>query len=98
METRRVKTKAKVITLEQEFLSLLDFYEDGEYSKVKFKSGYQNDNIIFEDNQVRFCPKNIAINNYNIAKIPARYSKCKNITLDNGGCELLVLIKVYKML
>ena len=32
METRRVKTKAKVITLEQEFLSLLDFYEDGEYS------------------------------------------------------------------
>ena len=57
METRRVKTKAKVITLEQEFLSLLDFYEDGEYSKVKFKSGYQNDNIIFEDNQVRFCPK-----------------------------------------
>ena len=89
METRGVKTKAKVITLEQEFLSLLEFYEDGEYSKVKFKSGYQNDNIIFEDNQVRFCPKNIAINNYNIAKIPARYSKCKNITLDNGGWEII---------
>ena len=49
------KLKKKVITYEQEFLSLLDFYEDGEFSKVKFKSGYQNDNIIFEDNKVRFA-------------------------------------------
>ena len=65
---------------------------------MKFKSGYQNDNIIFEDNKVRFCPKNIAINNYNIAKIPTRYSKCKNITLIMVAGKSLEQIKVYKML
>lgn len=92
--------KKKAIYDEAKFLSNLVFYEDAEFSKVKSKDEFvcdecdlqgvkcESQGVVYIDNSVAFCSRKKKINTYNSALIPARYSKCRNLRLDNGNWVL----------
>jgi len=72
----------------------IDFFSSNDLSRVKFKDGFvcpncdNNSGFIYHDDSVSICPIKTSINLYNSANIPARFSKCRNTTLDNGSWEI----------
>ena len=72
----------------------LEFFIKEELSKVKNKKNFtcpfctENSGFIYMDESVKKCKREYAMNLYNLANIPARFSKCKNTTYDNGEWQI----------
>ena len=80
---------------EQELLSGLIFYTQSSFSKVRSKKGFfcsmcGNEGVVYTENGVLFCPRRRSMNIYNSSLIPSRFSKCRNIRLDNGNWEVIL--------
>ena len=87
-----MKTNNKVEYNDYKLLKNLEFYSVSDFSKVRSKTGFNCeeciDGVIYTDDGVSFCHRKKKIDVYNCSGIPARYSKCKNLKLDNGGWEI----------
>ena len=72
----------------------IQFFSEDELSKIKNKNGFEcsecnnNSGFIYLEDSVKICPRKKLINLYNSSKIPSRFSKCRNTTLDNGSWEI----------
>tara|TARA_B110000495_G_C22852696_1_gene497200 strand:+ start:69 stop:869 length:801 start_codon:yes stop_codon:yes gene_type:complete len=80
----------KVEYNDYKLLKDLVFYTVSDLSKVKSREGFSceecgGSGVIYKEDGVTFCSRKKKIDIYNSSCIPARYSKCKNLKLDNGN-------------
>jgi len=95
-----MKTSNKVEYNDYKLLKNLEFYTVDDFAKVKSRDQFicdecelqgvkcEGQGVVYIDDTVAFCSRKKKINVYNAACVPARYSKCKNLKLDNGGWEI----------
>ena len=92
-----MKPNNKVEYNDYKLLKNLEFYSNNDLSKVKSRDEFiceecdlkgdecEGKGVVYFNDTVSFCSRKKKINVYNSSGIPARYSKCKNLKLDNGG-------------
>ena len=92
-----MKPNNKVEYNDYKLLKNLEFYSNNDLSKVKSRDEFiceecdlkgaecEGMGVVYLNDTVSFCSRKKKINVYNSSGIPARYSKCKNLKLDNGG-------------
>tara|TARA_B100000700_G_scaffold239505_1_gene266194 strand:+ start:492 stop:1289 length:798 start_codon:yes stop_codon:yes gene_type:complete len=85
-----MKSNNKVEYNDYKLLKNLEFFSISDFSKVRNEKGYicdecKGEGVIYKEDAVTFCSRKKKIDVYNSSCIPSRYSKCKNLKLDNGG-------------
>ena len=88
-----MKTNNKIEYNDYKLLKNLEFYSVSDFSRVRSREGFSceecgGNGVVYSEGGVSFCSRKKKIDVYNFSRIPARYSKGKNLKLDNGGWEI----------